>query len=52
VDVGLSQTLLDLFVDAGATVIYTGPSLPLTGPEEIVQPLVNHDNHLHVRISG
>ena len=52
VDVARSQTLLDLFVDAGATVIYTGPSLPLTGPPEIIQPLVNHDNHLHVRIAG
>jgi murein endopeptidase len=52
VDVRLSQALVDLFVEAGATVIYTGPSLPLTGPTEIVQPLVNHDNHLHVRIAG
>jgi murein endopeptidase len=52
VDVRLSQALVDLFVEAGATVIYTGPSLPLTGPAEIVQPLVNHDNHIHVRIAG
>jgi murein endopeptidase len=52
VDVARSQTLLDLFVDADATVIYTGPSLPLTGPPEVIEPLVNHDNHLHVRIAG
>jgi Penicillin-insensitive murein endopeptidase len=52
VDVRLSQALVDLFVEAGATVIYTGPSLPLTGPAEIVQPLVDHDNHVHVRIAG
>ena len=31
--------------------VYTGPSLPLVGPEGIVIPLVNHDNHLHVRIA-
>jgi hypothetical protein len=52
VDVGLSQDLLDLFIEAGAALVYSGPSLPLEGPPEIVQPLVNHDNHLHVRIAG
>ena len=51
VDVRLSQALLDLFVDAGAQTIYVGPNLPLTGPPEVVTPLVNHDNHLHVRIA-
>ncbi len=49
VDVALAQDLLDRFVDAGAVRVYVGPSLPLTGPPEIVVPLVNHDNHLHVR---
>ena len=47
VNVARSQELVDLFVAAGATRIYVGPSLPLTGPPEIVTPLVNHDNHLH-----
>ncbi len=47
VDVALAQELVDMFVAAGATTIYVGPSLPLTGPPEIVSPLVNHDNHLH-----
>jgi murein endopeptidase len=48
VDVRLAQDLVDLFVAAGATTIYVGPNLPLTGPGGVVIPLVNHDNHLHV----
>ncbi|MGH2950816.1 MAG: penicillin-insensitive murein endopeptidase, partial [Solirubrobacterales bacterium] len=52
VDRRLSQALVDLFLAAGATAIYVGPSTGLTGPAEIVQPLVNHDNHLHARIGG
>jgi murein endopeptidase len=52
VNVGLSQDLLDLFLDAGAVLVYSGPSLPLEGPPGVVQPLVNHDNHLHVRIGA
>jgi murein endopeptidase len=51
VDVALSQDLLEMFVAAGAVTIYVGPNLPLTGPSAIVTPLVNHDNHLHVRIA-
>jgi murein endopeptidase len=47
VNVKRSQELVDLFLAAGATRIYVGPNLPLTGPPEIVIPLVNHDNHLH-----
>ena len=52
VDVALAQDLVDVFVEAGATTIYVGPNLPLTGPPGVVTPLVNHDNHLHVRISA
>jgi murein endopeptidase len=51
VDVRLSQALVDAFVDAGAQTIYVGPNLPLTGPPDVVTPLVNHDNHLHFRIA-
>jgi murein endopeptidase len=51
VDVALAQELVDLFVEAGATTIYTGPNLPLRGPPGVVTPLVNHDNHLHARIA-
>lgn len=52
IDIGLAQELVDLFVEAGAVTIYVGPSLPLEGPPRIVSPLVNHDNHLHVRIAA
>ena len=52
VDVRLAQDLVDRFVEAGATTIFVGPNLPLHGPPAIVAPLVGHDNHLHVRISG
>ena len=51
VDERRAQELVDLFVAAGAVTIYVGPNLPLSGPTEIVSPLVNHDNHLHVRIA-
>ena len=51
VDVTLAQELVDLFLAAGATRIYVGPNLPLSGPPGIVVPAVNHDNHLHVRIA-
>jgi murein endopeptidase len=51
VDVALAQDLVDRFVAAGATTIYVGPNLPLTGPPEIVVPLTNHDNHLHARFA-
>jgi murein endopeptidase len=46
----LSQELVDRFVTARAVVVYVGPSTGLRGPSGVVQPLVNHDNHLHVRI--
>jgi murein endopeptidase len=46
----LSQALVDLFVAAGADVIYVGPNTRLKGPPGVVQVLWNHDNHLHVRI--
>jgi murein endopeptidase len=51
VDVALAQDLVDLFVEAGASVVYVGPNLPLTGPPEIVVPAANHDNHLHFRLA-
>lgn len=51
IDVPLAQDLVDRFVRAGAVQIFVGPSTPLTGPPEVVSPLVNHDNHLHVVIA-
>jgi murein endopeptidase len=50
VDEALSQDLVDRFVDAGATQVFTGPRLHLRGPRKIVVKLVHHDDHMHVRI--
>jgi murein endopeptidase len=52
IDRPLAQALVDLFVAAGADLIYVGPNTRLTGPPGVVQVLWNHDNHLHVRISA
>jgi len=49
VDLRLAQDLVDRFRRAGAERIFVGPSLDLRGPRDVVQPLSNHDNHLHVR---
>jgi Penicillin-insensitive murein endopeptidase len=46
----LSQWLVDRFVAKGAVAVFVGPNTGLHGPPEIVQPLINHDNHVHVRI--
>jgi murein endopeptidase len=50
IDRGLSQELLDRFLEAGAVTIFVGPNTHLTGPAGVVVPLANHDNHMHVRI--
>jgi murein endopeptidase len=50
IDRRLSQELVDRFLAAGAATIFVGPSTGLTGPAGRVQVLVNHDNHLHVRL--
>jgi murein endopeptidase len=50
VEPDLAQDLVDRFVAAGAERVLVGPSTNLTGPAEVVVPLVNHDNHLHVRL--
>lgn len=50
IDMPLAQDLVDRFVDAGAARIFVGPNTPLSGPTGVVAPLVNHDNHLHVRL--
>jgi Penicillin-insensitive murein endopeptidase len=52
IDRDLSQDLVDRFLAMGAVTIYVGPNTDLTGPAGVVVPLVNHDNHLHVRIPG
>jgi murein endopeptidase len=50
VDQRLAQDLVDRFVAAGATTVYVGPRLTLTGPRGVVAPLVHHDDHLHARL--
>jgi hypothetical protein len=51
IDMPLAQDLVDRFVGAGAVQIFVGPNAPLSGPADVVSPLVNHDNHLHVLIA-
>jgi murein endopeptidase len=50
VNLAAAQELVDAFVREGAVNVFVGPSLSLRGPATIVSPLVNHDNHLHVRL--
>jgi murein endopeptidase len=50
VDRAAAQELVDLFVATNPRYVFVGPSLGLRGPREIVQPLVYHDDHLHVRL--
>ena len=50
VDRAAAQELVDAFVRAGAEDVFVGPALDLHGPRDVVQPLVNHDDHLHVRL--
>jgi murein endopeptidase len=50
IDPVLSQELVHRFLAAGAQVIFVGPSTGLRGPPGRVQVLVQHDNHLHVRL--
>ncbi len=50
VDVPLAQDLLNLFLAADPEFVFVGPDLPLHGPAGVVEPLVGHDNHMHVRI--
>ena len=50
VDMRLSQDLVTRFVRAGAEFVFVGPNTPLHGPPNVVQKLVHHDDHLHVRV--
>jgi murein endopeptidase len=45
----LAQDLVDRFVAAGAEYVFVGPNTKLTGLKRIVQPLVHHDDHMHIR---
>src|SRR5918994_3244654 len=50
IDRRLSQELVDRFLAEDAQVIFVGPNTGLRGPPGVVQALINHDNHVHVRI--
>ena len=50
VDRALAQDLVDRFVAAGAQSVFVGRGLHLRGPRAIVEALVHHDDHMHVRI--
>ncbi len=50
VDRADAQDLVNRFLDAGAAKLFVGPSLGLTGPRGVVIPLVNHDDHVHLRL--
>ena len=49
IDPALAQDLVDRFVAAGAQFVFVGPHTGLTGPSRVVQPLIYHDDHMHVR---
>jgi len=50
IDRALAQDLVTRFVRAGAVKLFVGPRTGLSGPRRIVQTLVYHDDHVHVRI--
>ncbi len=50
IDRPLSRDLVRRFVRAGAKYVFVGPRTRLRGPRRVVQPLVHHDDHMHVRI--
>src|SRR5262245_9141823 len=49
IDRRLSQDLLDRFIAAGAKMVFVGFSTHLRGPDGVVIPYPNHENHMHVR---
>jgi murein endopeptidase len=52
IDRALAQDLVNRFVAAGAQFVFVGPHTGLRGPRRIVETLVLHDDHMHVRIRG
>ena len=50
IDRARSQELVNRFLAVGAALIFVGPNTGLAGPPGRVEPLVHHDNHLHVRL--
>ncbi len=50
IDHRLAQDLVDRFVRAGAQLVFVGPNTHLHGPAGVVEVLIHHDDHLHVRL--
>ncbi len=50
VDRALSQDLVTRLVKAGAQKVFVGPATKLRGKRDVVIPLGDHENHLHLRI--
>jgi murein endopeptidase len=50
IDRALAQELVTRFVRTGAVKVFVGPHTGLRGPRRIVERLVYHDDHMHVRI--
>ena len=51
VDRVAAQELVDRFVDMGAVYVFVGLRVRPRGPKKIVQPIVYHDDHMHVRFA-
>lgn len=49
IDRPLAQDLVERFIAAGAEFVFVGPRTKLSGPKKVVQTLVFHDDHMHVR---
>lgn len=49
IDRPLAQDLVERFIVAGAEFVFVGPHTKLEGPRKVVQKLVFHDDHMHVR---
>ena len=52
IDRKLAQDLVARFVEAGAAKVFVGPNTGLKGPPAVVEELIHHDNHVHVRLPG
>jgi Penicillin-insensitive murein endopeptidase len=50
IDHRLAQDLVNRFVGAYAQFVFVGPHTGLHGRKGVVETLVNHDDHMHVRI--
>jgi hypothetical protein len=48
----LTQELINFLLDQGATYIFYGPNLRVSGPPSRVMVWPNHDDHLHVRFAN